>query len=80
MVAKDLFSSAYLFSPNIGKKEGAVYIIVKYFSMGMNFFYKTLQTLMMSCHLISTWHEWNANTGDIMVTWFASYANLMMLQ
>ena len=24
------------------------------------------------------WHEWNANTGDVMVTWFASYANLVM--
>ena len=21
------------------------------------------------------WHEWNVNAGDVMVTWFASYAN-----
>ena len=33
---------------------------------------------MMSCHLIPTWHEWNVNAGDVMVTWFASYANLVM--
>ena len=26
------------------------------------------------------WHEWNVNTGDTMVTWFASYANLVMSQ
>ena len=26
---------------------------------------------IMSCHLIPMWHEWNANTGDIMVMWFA---------
>ena len=32
---------------------------------------------MTSCHLISTWHEWNANTGDVMVTWFASYMKLV---
>ena len=32
---------------------------------------------MMSCHLVSTWHEWNMNAGDVMVTWFASYANLV---
>ena len=36
-----------------------------------------MQTPMTSCHLISMWHEWNANTGDIMVTWFASYASLV---
>ena len=24
------------------------------------------------------WHEWNTNTGDIMVTWFTSYVNLVM--
>ena len=36
-----------------------------------------MQTLMMSCHLISTWHEWNTNAGDIMVTWFAHDANLV---
>ena len=33
---------------------------------------------MMSCHLIPTWHEWNVNAGDVMVTWFTSYANLVM--
>ena len=32
---------------------------------------------MMSCQLISTWHEWNANAVDVMVTWFAAYANLV---
>ena len=37
-----------------------------------------MQTTMMSCHLISTWHEWNVNTGDIMVMWFTSYVNLVM--
>ena len=47
-----------------------------------------IQTMMMwcsynantneSCHLISTWHEWNANLCDITVTCFASYANLVM--
>ena len=36
-----------------------------------------MQTLMMSCHLIPTWHEWNANAGDVMVTWFAHDANLV---
>ena len=36
-----------------------------------------MQTPMMSCNLISTWHEWNANAVDVMVTWFASYANLV---
>ena len=30
---------------------------------------------MMSCHLIPMWHEWNANTNDIMMTWFALYLN-----
>ena len=29
----------------------------------------------MSCHLIPTWHEWNANTNDIMMTWFTLYLN-----
>ena len=24
------------------------------------------------------WHEWNANTGDAMVTWFTHDANLVM--
>ena len=36
-----------------------------------------MQTLMTSCHLVSMWHKWNANAGDIMVMWFASYANLV---
>ena len=35
---------------------------------------------MTSCHLLPTWHEWNANTGDVMVTWFTSYANLVTSQ
>ena len=35
---------------------------------------------MTSCHLIPTWHEWNANAGDVMVTWFTSYVNLVMSQ
>ena len=39
-----------------------------------------MQTLMTSCHLISTWHAWNAKAGDVMVTWFASYANLVTSQ
>ena len=29
-------------------------------------------------HLSTTWHEWNVNAGDIMVTWFAHDANLVM--
>ena len=33
---------------------------------------------MTSCHLNPTWHEWNANAGDVMVTWFAHDANLVM--
>ena len=37
-----------------------------------------MQTPMTSCHLISTWHEWNANSGDVMVMWFASYDYLVM--
>ena len=32
---------------------------------------------MTSCHLIPTWHEWNANAGDVMVTWFTYDANLV---
>ena len=24
-----------------------------------------------------TWHEWNMNTDDIMMTWFALFANLV---
>ena len=35
-------------------------------------------TPMTSCHLIPTWHEWNVNSGDVMLTWFASYVNLVM--
>ena len=23
------------------------------------------------------WHKWNVNAGDIMVTWFESYVNLV---
>ena len=26
------------------------------------------------------WLEWNVNAGDVMMTWFLSYANLMMSQ
>ena len=37
-----------------------------------------MQTPMMSCPFIPMWHEWNMNAGDIMVTWYASYANLVM--
>ena len=33
---------------------------------------------MMSCHLIPTWHKWNTNAGDVMVTWFTHYVNLVM--
>ena len=36
-----------------------------------------MQAQMMSCHLILTWHKWNANANDIMMTWFALYANLV---
>ena len=36
-----------------------------------------MQTPMMSCHLIPMWHEWNAITNDIMITWFTLYANLV---
>ena len=32
---------------------------------------------MMSCHLISTWHEWNVNAGDIMVMLLVYDANLV---
>ena len=24
------------------------------------------------------WHEWNANAGDVMVTWFTSYVMMGM--
>ena len=33
---------------------------------------------MMSCHLIPIWYEWNVNTGDVMITWFTLFANLVM--
>ena len=39
-----------------------------------------MQTPMMSCHLHSTWNEWNVNAGDVMVTWFTSYVNLVTSQ
>ena len=32
---------------------------------------------MTSCHLTPTWHKWNVNANDVMVTWFASYASLV---
>ena len=37
-----------------------------------------MQTPMTSCHLIPTWHEWNANAGDVMVMWFAHDVSLVM--
>ena len=33
---------------------------------------------MMSFRLIPMWHKWNVNSDDIMMTWFALYANLVM--
>ena len=36
-----------------------------------------MRTPMTSCHLIPTWHEWDANSGGVMLTWFTSYANLV---
>ena len=30
---------------------------------------------MTSCHLIPTWHEWNANADDVMMTWLTLYVN-----
>ena len=33
----------------------------------------------LTCHLLPTWHEWNTNANDIMMTWFGIYANLVML-
>ena len=36
-----------------------------------------MQTPMTSCDLISMWHKWNAETNDIMMTWFALYANFV---
>ena len=32
---------------------------------------------MTSCHLIPTWHEWNVDAGDVMMTWFTHDANLV---
>ena len=32
---------------------------------------------MASCHLIPTWHEWRTNADDVMMMWFALYANLV---
>ena len=34
---------------------------------------------MTSCHLIPTWHEWNVNANDVMMTWSALFVNLLML-
>ena len=28
--------------------------------------------------LIPMWHEWNVNTNDVMMMWFALYVNLVM--
>ena len=36
-----------------------------------------MQTPMTSCHLIPTWHKWNANAYDIMMMWFILYASLI---
>ena len=33
---------------------------------------------MTSCHLIPTWHEWNTNADDVMMTWFALFVNVVM--
>ena len=33
---------------------------------------------MTSCHLIPTWHEWNAKADNVMMTWFALYVSLVM--
>ena len=32
---------------------------------------------MMSCNLIPTWHKWNVNANDVMMTWLASYVSLV---
>ena len=37
-----------------------------------------MQTPLMSCHLIPTWHEWNAKADDIMMTWFTLFVSLVM--
>ena len=34
-----------------------------------------MQTQMTACHLIPTWHEWNANTDDVIMPWFALCVN-----
>ena len=34
-----------------------------------------MQTPMMSCQFIPTWHEWNVNADDIMMAWFTLYVN-----
>ena len=39
-----------------------------------------MQTLMTSCHHVSTWHKWNTDPGDVVVMWFSSNENLVMLQ
>ena len=36
-----------------------------------------MQTPMTPCHLIPMGHEWNASTNDVIVTWFALFANLV---
>ena len=33
---------------------------------------------MMSCHLITTWHEWNMNANHVMMTEFTLFANLVL--
>ena len=35
-----------------------------------------MQTPMMSCHIIPMWNEWNANTDDMMMMWFANREKL----
>ena len=37
-----------------------------------------MQTPMTSCHLILMWHKWNENAGDVKVTCFTSYGNLVL--
>ena len=37
-----------------------------------------MQTPMTACHLMPTWHKWNVNANDIMMTWFALCVNLVM--
>ena len=33
---------------------------------------------MTSCHLIPTWHEWNENDNDTMMTWFPLFVDHVM--